>query len=200
MPEPAFLVDGVMEQKILMKICPGRPVRRLNCNGNNVSIASITKAIDLQINLLGNRYHPIIIIIDREKRELTCDELITDMARHLESLGHADQCVIGVVDRCIENWILADWDTVIEAFGFPPLANQAATEGVQGKSALKQLLPRGIVYNEPTWGKDMFLACRPERIYENSASFKSFIDKLSLTCPWLAKIDARFAPAHERSS
>jgi hypothetical protein len=36
MPDPAFLVDGVVEQKILGQICRDKPIRRLNYNGLDV--------------------------------------------------------------------------------------------------------------------------------------------------------------------
>jgi hypothetical protein len=42
----------------------------------------------------------------------------------------------------------------------------------------------------------MFLACRPERIYENSPSFRWFVDQLDLQCRWLIPIADRFRPVY----
>ena len=44
MPEPAFLVDGHMEQLIIQQLCPKKPVRRIGCNGDDVSMAAIANA------------------------------------------------------------------------------------------------------------------------------------------------------------
>src|SRR5690348_2601584 len=118
MPEPAFLVDGVMEQRIIARLCPDRPVRRIECNGHDVALEAIVDRVDLHIRDLNNRYHPIIILIDRETRRSSCEEILSEMRTLLDAKGHANQCVIGVVDRCIENWILADWENVSQKMGF----------------------------------------------------------------------------------
>jgi hypothetical protein len=196
MPEPAFLVDGVMEQRILSQICPNKPVRRLNCNGTDVPLEIIVKKVEFHIRLLNNRYFPIVILLDREKRSKTCNEIVAELSKLLNDRGFAGQFVVGVVDRCIENWILADWGSVIEQFGFPP-AKKKVLEGTQGKTELKRLLPAGVLYHEPTWGADLFLCCRAENIYQNSASFRYFFDQLSLPCAWLSSVAIRFCPVYD---
>jgi hypothetical protein len=200
MPEPAFLVDGVMEQRIIGQICRGKTVQRLNCNGTNTPLEVIVNRIEFHIRILNNRYSPIIVLIDREKRRRTCEEIAVEMSRLLSGRGYGGQLVLGVVDRCIENWILADWSSVVEHFKEYRIVTRsegALFEGTQGKTELKKLLPRELLYNEPTWGKDMFLCCRPDRIYENSASFRTFVDQLNLPCPWLSVVSDRFQPIYE---
>jgi hypothetical protein len=200
MPDPAFLVDGVMEQRIQGQICRGKPVQRLNRNGLHVPLSVIVGKIEFHIRLFNNRFHPIVILIDREKRKLTCERIVEEIEGLLKEHGYAGQFVVGVVDRCIENWILADWDSVRIKFSGYQIKQVAAgfqTEGIQGKAAIKRLLPEEILYNEPTWGKDMFLSCRPDEIYRNSASFRNFIDKLNLPCPWLGGVSDRFRAGYE---
>ena len=63
MPEPAFLVDGVMEQRIIGHICRGKVVQRLNCNGTDTPLEVIVNRIEFHIRILNNRYSPIIILI-----------------------------------------------------------------------------------------------------------------------------------------
>jgi len=197
MPEPAFLVDGVMEQRILGQICPRSPVRRLNCNGLDVALDVIVKKAELHIRLLNNRYHPIVILIDREKRSSNCAQIARDLLSLLEDRGYTNQCIVGVVDRCIENWILADWECIVGHYGFNPLRRSTRTEGSQGKTELKRLLPAGVLYHEPTWGKELFLSCRPEKLYENSPSFRALVDQLDLQCAWLSSLSPRFHPVYE---
>jgi hypothetical protein len=200
MPDPAFLVDGVMEQRIISRLCQGKIVQRLNCNGTDTPIEVIVDRIEFHIRILNNRCNPIIVLIDREKRSATSEQIIQQISAKLDERGYGGQYVVGVVDRCIENWILADWNNVAERFkdnGITPIEDCAKFEGTQGKTELKRLLPRDLLYNEPTWGKDMFLSCRPENIYENSASFRAFIDKLNMQCPWLTVVHERFRAVYE---
>jgi hypothetical protein len=146
MPEPAFLVDGVMEQRIIGHICRAKTVQRLNCNGTDTPLEVIVNRIEFHIRILNNRYSPIIVLIDREKRSETCEEIVAEMSRLINDRGYGDQLVLGVVDRCIENWILADWNSVVEQFkeyGILTAPERAQFEGKQGKTELKKLLPRG---------------------------------------------------------
>jgi len=197
MPEPAFLVDGVMEQKIIAHLCPKKPVRRIECNGRDVALEAIVERLDLHIQNLNNRYSPIMILIDRETREMSCDEIIVQLTSLLEMKGHHGQCVVGVVDRCIENWILADWENVKRTKAIAGKSMRGNSEGVQGKVMLKRLRPDDILYNEPTWGKELFLACDPRRIYAKSESFRRFVDQLQLPCHWLAAVSERCRAIYE---
>jgi hypothetical protein len=194
MPDPAFLVDGVMEQRILRKLCPGKTAIRIECNEGNVALGAIVKRVDTQIRLLNNRYYPVVILIDRETRKISCDKIMQEITRQLNELGHAGQFVVGVVDRCIENWILADWESVCERNGFQYKRLTAGHEGTRGKSLLKRHLPKDIFYNEVTWGKELFLSCNPTALYQRSESFRSFLDKLDFPCVWLQGVNQRFLP------
>jgi hypothetical protein len=194
MPDAAFLVDGVMEQRIIARLCPNRPVRRIECNGHDVALEAIVERLDLHIRNMSNRYHPIIILIDRETRRDSCEEIVAGLRTLLNAKGHGDQCIIGVVDRCIENWILADWENAIKKLQIEARPLEGECEGVQGKSVLKRLLPDDILYHEPTWGKDLFLACDAANIYAKSPSFRNFVDQLQLPCHWLGEVEDRFRP------
>lgn len=200
MPDPAFLVDGVMEQRIISRLCQGKIIQRLNCNGTDTPIVVIVDRVEFHMRILNNRCSPIIVLIDREKRPASCEEISFEISRRLDERGYGGQYVVAVVDRCIENWILADWNNVAERFkehGLKPIEDCTQYEGKQGKTELKRLLPRELLYNEPTWGKDMFLSCRPEKIYENSASFRAFVDKLNMRCHWLTGVNEGFRIVYE---
>jgi hypothetical protein len=153
MPEPAFLVDGVMEQRIIARLCPNKPVRRIEYNGRDVELEAIVERLDLHIQNLNNRFHPIIILIDRETRSMSSDQIVIDISQRLDERGHRNQYVVGVVDRCIENWILADWDNVARKQGFPAQRVPASCEGIQGKAELKRLLPKDVFTTSLPGGK-----------------------------------------------
>jgi len=71
MINPAFIVDGYTELKIVQNICPGQPIKRTDLNGKSVTIVAMAKKIAWHIRLLGNRYYPIIILVDKEEREIS---------------------------------------------------------------------------------------------------------------------------------
>lgn len=118
MPNPAFIVDGHTEQGLIGAICSGHPIQRTNLNGKNVTIDAIAKKISSMIRILGNRHYPIIILVDREERNETCNELANQLNASLikEGINNLD-IRIGFADRMIENWIIAPADARILSRG-----------------------------------------------------------------------------------
>lgn len=113
MSNPAFIVDGHTEQCFIRTICPGQPIQRTNLNGKNVTVEAISKKIASMIRLLGNRHYPIIVLVDREDRDQSFDELATELLNLLNQQGLTDQDIrIGFADRMIENWIIADFQLI----------------------------------------------------------------------------------------
>jgi hypothetical protein len=186
MPEPAFLVDGVMEQKILAKICNGKKVLRTNCNGRDVAMKAIARRVATLSRLLKN-YDPIIVLIDREERQEDCKKLLAELAGELTQAGYPGRFILGMADRMIENWILADWESVRAKFsGLKGWAGQA--EGCHGKHQVKSLMPNSRRYNEVSEGVKYFSACDPSNIYAKSVSFKDFVDQIQVDCWWTARV------------
>jgi len=186
MSKPAFLVEGQMEQKIIQAICPGIVVRRINCNGIDVSMRAIAKTLDANMRLLKN-YYPIFIVFDREGREQSCEKLMAELSEILNAKDYAGTYRIGIADRTIENWILADWRHALELFDGDD-EDSTNHDGENGKSRLKKMLPKGIVYNETTIGVDLFRKCRPSEMYANSSSFRKFVDTIDIKCWWLKSV------------
>jgi len=182
MSNAAFLVDGHLEQKFIQRTCFCRPVRRINCNGRNVAISVIAKRIATQCRLLGNRCHPIIVIIDREDRLETSRELSSSLLDYLRKEGIIDTFIIGVADRMIENWILADAE-IVNHHESNIKATPPYSEGCNGKNVLERCLDH---YHETTIGVELLLNCRASRINENSQSFSDFFNQLPENdCSWL---------------
>lgn len=186
MPEPAFLVEGRMEQTIIQKLCPGKPVRLIGCNGDTAPLSVVARFADAQLRLLKNSY-PVVIILDREKREQSCEQVRLELTQFLNNKGHAGQFIVGVADHMTENWILASW-SVICASRADHKPYEGATEGVDGKKVLRTLLPPGGIYHETTVGVDLFLNCDVQVVYERSPSFRKLVeDTLTIDCWWLNK-------------
>lgn len=183
MPRPAFFVDGFTEMRVLQRVCPSAVVRRLNLNGESVKIGAIAKAINLQFQLLNNRCHPIVVMIDREQRVETCNAIIAEMQAAMEAIGlPVDQFHIGVCDRMIENWITADRELIVERFGREIVVN----DGDHGKAAIRQLFARDSPYQETVHGVELLVSASAQRIAERSESFRNFIHDFPLQCQWLA--------------
>ena len=89
---------------------------------------------------------------------------------------------VGVADRMIENWILADWERSIGNIEEKP----TLTDGIHGSGKLKHHLG---TYDKRTNGVNLFKKCRSKIIYENSPSFKHFADKIKdINCFFLKGI------------
>jgi len=187
MSRPAYLVDGQTEQNIIRKLCPKQPVKLIGCNGETVCLKEIAKRISTHINLFNNNYYPIICLIDKEKRQETLKAIERDLLNHLKELGHeTENIIIGIADRMIENWILADWKNFTTYYGIKAKCPKACFDGIGGKGFIRKNVD---FYNETTDGVDLFVSSNPQTIYIKSPSFKTFIDKIEgLDCYYLNKI------------
>ncbi|MBN8685918.1 MAG: DUF4276 family protein [Chitinophagales bacterium] len=171
MPNPAFIVDGHTEQCFISQICPGRPIQRTNLNGKNVTISAIAKKISSMIRMFGNRHYPIIVLIDKEDRENSIKDICTELHDNLIAEGITDQDVrIGVADRMIENWIVADYQLIGNVQEKPD-----KTDGLRGSSVIKKCVGS---YNKVIDGVNFLASINKTIVYQNSPSFKSFVDKL----------------------
>ncbi|MEN6458582.1 MAG: hypothetical protein ABFC63_06590 [Thermoguttaceae bacterium] len=188
----AFIVDGHQEQKIVQRLCPGSPVRRHNCNGRDVEVAAAAKRIASLIRLIGNSYYPFVIVFDRESRTTAAMNLAKDIESQLRSEGITDELIIGVPDRMIENWILADWANAKAKGAFVESRPPASIEGTNGKGVVMKSLPRGGRYHETIEGVDWFIACNPSTLCSKSLSFRHFAHQLrALGCSWLKEAGTR---------
>lgn len=181
MNNPAFIVDGFTEMRIVQEICPNKPVRRLDLNGKDVTIAAMAKKISILIRALSNRHYPIIILVDKEKRNVTFEDMANQLGQALIGEGVINQDIrIGVADRMIENWILADWEQLAGSLQDIP----DNTDKIHGAGIIKTV--KGS-YHKTTDGIRLFRNARPPIMYKRSASFRYFIDKIvELPCEYLA--------------
>jgi hypothetical protein len=178
---PAFLVDGKLEQKFFQNICPKAPVRYINCNGKEVKISVIAPRIASLIRALGGKYYPIFIIIDREERTQSAKEIKKDLISEIKKHNISETFYVGIADREIENWILQDENVFQEYPDYKKLPR--LFEGSKGKSTLKKIIPD---YHETTMGVELLCKCRPKGLMQ-SESFKDFFDEIKphLECWWL---------------
>jgi hypothetical protein len=184
--KPAFLVEGKMEQLIVQALCQGAPVRLINCNGDNVTLEAIARRAGTLCRLLQKKYRPLIIIFDREGRTEPAVALKASFTSLLVQEGITSKVIVGIPDRMIENWILADFDVFCTCAGIPVTTSGKSFEGLPGEKALKGLLPKRSDYVKTIHGVKWFLKCNPETMKKASTSFQQFCEALSsVTCKWL---------------
>lgn len=177
MSRPAYLVDGQTEQKVIKKICPKQPVKLIGCNGDTVCLKEIAKRISTHINLFNNNFYPIICLIDKEKRTDSIKKVEAELLNHLNELGHEnDYIIIGVADRMIENWILADWDNFAKYYDIKTKSPKTSFDGIGGKGFIRKNVD---FYHETIDGVDLLLSANTQVLYDKSPSYKAFIDKIN---------------------
>lgn len=180
----AILVEGDLEQLFIQRASPGTKVIKIICNGRNVYLSAIAKRIASQCRLINGRNHPILVIFDREERSESPEELISELLSLLRGEGVEDEIIVGVPDRMIENWILADPERLAqddECCGEVPIS----VEGTNGKTMIKRCFKS---YNETTTGVKLLLKARVNTMKSNSDSFCKFVDRLpSNGCWWLER-------------
>lgn len=182
MTEPAFFVDGYMESAIIKKIGCDYPIRRIDTNGRDVSAAAISRKIELLYKTLNNKNYPVFIIVDRECRDSSCDDFRREIEVEIISRGlDIGQFRICVCDRMIENWILADPETILRKYENFKRRNY---EGEYGKAFIKKLFRPESPYNESTDGVNMFVEARASEMRKNSASFAVLYEYLDDRCWW----------------
>ena len=184
--KPAFLVEGVLEQKFVQATCPSAPVRRIGCNGDDVAIEAIAERVGTQARLLQRKYNPIVVVFDREGRDVSCDDIRARLLELLKTEGLTGDIVVGIPDRDIETWILADFERFLEAAGVQPEMVLDSFEGIKGKSRIRAFLKDGRPYVETVQGVAWLKNSRPAILRKTNRSFSKLFDELvALDCWWL---------------
>lgn len=184
MTNPAFIIEGHLEKLFLSSICPGRKVLKLEVNGRDVALEAIVKRIESFAVLFHGKYYPIIIVFDREGRSESASNIAKLVLERLKEKRPSDAFIVGVADRMIENWILADWGNLKQSISHLPSLPTHATEGVNGKAILRRLLG-SEKYSATIQGPKLLKQARATEIEKQSASFKAFKEQLLFDCAWL---------------
>jgi len=187
MPKPSFIVEGYLEQRMVQAACPGAKVVLLGANGDNVSMGTIAKFIATQFRLFNNRYYPIVVIFDREKRNEPCTDLKAELCKQLKSKRiDAEQFIFFISDRDIETIFVCHvaLDGEIIDTGCP---HTQSVDGLDGEAELRRRLERkGIAYHKTTIGIQLFRRVRPFIVAAKSDNFRAFRGQILGMCPWAA--------------
>lgn len=186
MTKIGFLVDGQMEQDVIQALCPGSPVRRINCNGDAVAVAAIAKRVASLARLMQRRCKKLIVVFDREKRKESSIALEQEFMACLKDEGFEGNITAVVADRCTENWILADSSSLATHLAVHPERICGPFESKNGVSEMRKILPRGKKYEKIIDGVRWLCMANPRTVAKNSESFRRLYDILKpLDCVWL---------------
>lgn len=175
----AFIVDGFAEKLILQRICPGKKVSRLDLNGKSVTPEAMAKKIASLIRVNGGKHYPTVVLVDKEKRSETADEFRVKLIEHLDAQGLENEDVrVGVADRMLENWVVADWNCLGCEEKRPD-----TVDGLNGAAVLKCLVGS---FGKTTDVVDWFVKSKASTIRLHSPSFCCFERQISdLNCGFL---------------
>lgn len=178
----AFIVDGQLEKLAVQRLCPDAPIRVTNLNGRSVNISALAEKIGTLLKLYGDRYYPIVVLVDREDREASSEQIESDLLGELVKQGFdPEPLIIACPDRMIENWIVAGKSSYKEAVIEVPAGG---SDDFNGKKHLKKYLAViGVTYGETTIGVQLFCAIDAKCACESSPSFARFRRKIGPFCP-----------------
>lgn len=190
MSRPAFLVEGDLEQKFIQNVCPTCPVQKINCNGDQTSLDAIAKRVGTLGRLLHKRNTPIVVVFDREGREETVEMLEKQFRDALSREAIDVPVIVGIPDRSIESWILADYRQFVLSAAIADDERVVPSEGKNGKSIIKKLIGAERKYVETIDGVAWLKAANPAVMKKHSASFAQLFCALGgIECWWLNRLE-----------
>jgi len=145
--------------------------------GHTVAIEELAQSSKKQINMLRFFGCSVAVIVtDFEERTEDYGLFLSRLKTEFGKLSLPIPVQVAVPNRMIENWYLADIEHLSRKKTF--LRNnlkQKNYEGKHGKHVLKQLLRKGIHYNEVKHGQELFEILRFPVARQNSRSFNEFL-------------------------
>lgn len=175
-----LIVEGQCERDALPPQMRSKcVVRRRQLNGKRVSLLQIANECTSLLRALdGRRCRKFLIVVDREERTLTAQEMANQLTTLIAERVSVPFRLV-VADRMFENWLLADVEAIVARYSndFNPASNSPAHEGINGKARLRQLMRKPCCYG-PEVAKKYYSAIRIPVAEQNSISFKSWTDVL----------------------
>ena len=184
----AFIVDGHMEQDVVQHYCKDVPVRRLNCNSDDMPAETVAKPLAALIGLLNRAKH-IFVVLDREGRPQSAAQFGEEVSKALADRNvDLQRLRVVVADRETENWLLADVESLKQKSYIRRDVSQRDFEGQGGKRELQKMMQEGRRYHETVEGVELFKCIRPQIAAQNSASFRRLVEVLRDHCPLLSSV------------
>lgn len=150
--------------------------------GHSVTVPQLVEGSKRQIAILkafGCRY--VILMLDFERRAFDYNVFVANLETEIMRRAFAIRVKVCVPNRMIENWYLADLEEISSKKNYIRSGLvQRPFEGTDGKRQLKEFFKPDFSYNEVKHGPELFSVVRFQMAVANSASFRTFLDKLGV--------------------
>lgn len=133
----AALVEGHTELHFIKNTYANSIVSRPIPNGKSVSISLIVESIVDAVQALGGEIKRVIILLDREGRDITSSEMAIAIIDGVGAICSGRKFYVGVADIQIENWMLADEQMIRSVFNEPDFIYPG--DGVGSKNILHRI-------------------------------------------------------------
>lgn len=179
----AALVEGHTEAHFIKLSYGNSIVQRPFPNGRDVSIDIIVESIVDAMETIGGNINHIIILLDREGRAVSWREIFSHVLEKSTEIFAGRNIYMGLTDRHIENWILADESFIADKFAIESYSY--AGDGTYGKSILESIC--GNTLRGPVDKAMMLKAISSIRGGEKSPSLEAFRSSIAFDWAWANK-------------
>ena len=173
----AAIVEEHLEAHFIKETYSRALVQRCLPNGTRVNLDLIVDAIADQLEIIDGTVRRVVVLLDREGRPETCGEMSQYLRNKLSVIDPSRSFYVGVSDRQIENWILADQVFIANHFNLPSYVY--CGDGVAGRGRLASLTGGDL---SPLDKARILKATSPSRSCDYSMSLSSFITQINF--PW----------------
>jgi hypothetical protein len=173
------IVEGQTEAHFVKATYANALITRPFPNGEDVAVEVIVDAVTDTVETVCGHISKVLVLLDLEKRSVSANDFLNAILSALSQNCSGRQFYIGVADRQIETWILADVHTMRQRFD-PEYVYPG--DGCGAKKLLHKL-SEGIV-RAPRDTANLLKSCSAERALSNSPSLRALIDQIDFEWVW----------------
>jgi hypothetical protein len=175
----AAIVEGHTEAHFVHATYAASHIIRPIPNGETVPVEQIIEAILDAMDVIGGNISKILILLDREQREMEAEDFLSKIQSALELRCGTRKLYIGVADRQIENWIVADEQEMRNRYK-PDFEYQG--DGCGGKAVLEKI--NGGVSLGPFDTALLLKSCSANRASTRSSSLARLLKIIDFDWFW----------------
>jgi hypothetical protein len=173
------LVEGHMETHFVRSTYGNAVVQRPFPNGRTVDLDLIVESIRDQLETVGGDITKVVILLDREGRDIPAPDMLKYLQDELGKCTSNRNLYIGVSDRQIENWVVADEDHMREKFDAPNY--QYVGDGTSGRTTLEKLNGGDAGYRDKAY---LLKSCSATGAARRSPSLAAFLQIINFDWGW----------------
>lgn len=178
----AMIVEGQTERNYFNKFVPKSNISIAKSFSGHTSLEAISKHVASLMRLFPSQCEYCIVLMDREMRQQASVELeasiYTLISRDEHGIGCIRKYCVICPDTMIENWMLADIESIKNKKYIRASAKQRRYDGYHGVKEIKKIFVKGVTYDKITHGVEMLSLINEKVAKTNSPSFARFVNSL----------------------